>query len=165
MLNKQRLNECYSHVLQIDSAVIQCALENRHPKGYQIPPEKIKSYLHSEEVFRCPSGGRYTISGAGERIFCSYHGRMDEARVFGKKGACLRYLQTINILVQRATEEGKYQPGHILPKEELLQYYVSLDSDLPVCANGGKYEIPRVGGHPTCSFHGDLLLKEGVVVP
>ena len=72
---------------------------------------------------------------------------------------CLNNLQQIESAVRATALEAGYPTGSIIPTERLAECLK--DGEIPKCPSGGSYTIPPVGGHPTCSDHGDLLLHEG----
>src|SRR5262245_12432320 len=64
---------------------------------------------------------------------------------------CYADLEAIDIAKQYWASDNDQPPGAAVTLAELYPRYLR---DQPVCPEGGKYEIGKVGGPPTCSIKG-----------
>jgi len=71
---EQRRVGCLANLRQIDSAIINVALERKYHRGQRIPPEQFTWCLREDRIPICPAGGRYAIPPVGGHTVCSYHG-------------------------------------------------------------------------------------------
>ncbi len=76
-----------------------------------------------------------------------------------QRNECLNSLQQIDSALMATALERGYRNGDSIPTAQLVESLK--DNKIPSCPSGGSYVIPPVGGHPTCTFHGDLLAREG----
>ena len=67
-------NACVSNLRQIDSAVQQCALENKLTTNGVVTADQILPYLRSQQLPRCPSGGTYAFGPVTNPPTCSIPG-------------------------------------------------------------------------------------------
>ncbi len=74
-----------------------------------------------------------------------------------RRAQCFNNLNQIDSVVINVALANGYKRGTQIPPEKLTPYL--LHDQLPVCPSGGHYSVPLVGGRPTCSYHGDLLIK------
>jgi len=73
-LREQRKIRCLVNLRQIDSAIINVAIERGYHRGYVIRTEQFAWCLMGDQIPACPSGGRYAIPPVGGHTLCSYHG-------------------------------------------------------------------------------------------
>src|SRR5437867_9578757 len=73
-LREQRRIGCLNNLRQIDSAIINMAIQGGYQRGAVLPPEKFAWCLIDARIPLCPSGGRYAIPPVGGHTVCSYHG-------------------------------------------------------------------------------------------
>jgi len=78
-----------------------------------------------------------------------------------RRNQCLNNLKIIHSTVISAALEGSYYRGDVVPLKQIAGYLK--ENQIPVCLSGGRYTIPPVGGHPACSYHGDVLKQEGLL--
>lgn len=74
---------------------------------------------------------------------------------------CLNNLQQIDSAIIATAFEGGYRRGDSIPTSRIVACLK--DGKMPSCPSGGNYVVPALGGHPTCSYHGDLLAEEGIL--
>lgn len=79
-------------------------------------------------------------------------------RRVSKRNECHNHLRIIHAAIVSSALADHYRWGERIPVEVFSQY---LPPKFLQCPSGGEYSIPAVGGHPTCSFHGDLLQQSG----
>jgi hypothetical protein len=70
---RQRM-KCLNNLRQIDSVIINLAIENRYYRGDAIPVKQIAECLVGNRIPDCPAGGHYTIPPVGGHPVCSHHG-------------------------------------------------------------------------------------------
>ena len=65
---------CLTNVRQIDSAIINVALERKYHRGQRIPTEQFTWCRREDRIPICPAGGRYAIPPVGGHTLCSFQG-------------------------------------------------------------------------------------------
>lgn len=75
-----------------------------------------------------------------------------------QRKSCHNNLRQIHSAIESSALAEKYGWGDTMPISVFSQY---LRPGTLNCPSGGKYNIPTVGGHPTCTYHGDLLVESG----
>ena len=73
-LREQRKIRCLVNLRQIDSAIINIAVERGYKRGHIIRAEQFAWCLMGDRIPACPYGGRYAIPPVGGHTLCSYHG-------------------------------------------------------------------------------------------
>ena len=76
-----------------------------------------------------------------------------------QRGACRDNLAIIAGAIESTVLELPLYEGDSVPVEHIVLFMKG--AALPRCPSGGEYGIPRVGGVPSCSVHGNILTGEG----
>jgi hypothetical protein len=84
-----------------------------------------------------------------------------KSRTLAQRNSCVANMRQIDGAVHALSLENKLKDGDFVPHNWVAG--VLKGNMIPICPGGGSYYIPPVGGHPTCSFHGDLFRELGYV--
>ena len=79
-------------------------------------------------------------------------------RQASRRNECHNHLRMIHAAIVSSALADHYRWGHEIPVDVFSQY---LPPKFFQCPSGGEYTMPAVGGHPTCTVHGDLLQQSG----
>jgi hypothetical protein len=89
---------------------------------------------------------------AGIVNFAVGHNRAARATIVN---ACRYILSRIDAACADVSGRLALPAGADIPRDAVIE---SLKGHvMPECPSGGQYALPKLGGKPTCSVHGDLL--------
>lgn len=82
---------------------------------------------------------------------CAYVGQKSKR---ARLALCRSHRLVLLSVIESAAFEGGYSIGDKIPETNITDYIVK---EFLVCPSTGRpYDIPPVGGVPTCSYHGNL---------
>ncbi len=156
--SKEQLERiCFQSLNSIDRAIVKWATSNKIKPESPIDRRALLSHLSRSLMPKCPSGGAYETTVAGEVPTCSVHGSSTPNRKRSPiklLDMCIANMKQIDGATQQWALENKKLSGSAVDRKQMLFYLKN--GQMPVCPSSGTYVLANINASPSCSVHGSL---------